>query len=582
MRKLFIVLLMGALAGANACKGTKKAASEPSSEQPGQNPKAAKDDLRYEHAFFNAEKDKITGNYEAAANSYAQCIKLDNTKPTPYYQLASIYLAMGKTGPAMELSQRAYELDPGNFWFGVLYADLLSKNQKHETAARLYEKLVKKNPHNPDLYIEWANALIMASKTNDAMKVYDQLEKQIGVTEEISLQKQKIHLAQGNVDKAIGETKKLSDAFPREPRYLGMLSELYFQKGMDEKAGEVLNKIFEIDPGNPHAHLSLSDFHNKKGNHAKAFQHLESAFTSPELDIDTKMRVLLSYYVITERKPDLKNEAYALTNTLIKVHPGDAKPYAMMGDFLLRDQKIKEARDSFRKALELDREKFVIWNQLLLLESELGDFDGMDKGSSEALELFPGQPSLYLFSGIANYQKGNMDKAIEMLEAGLVLVADNKPLKHQFYSSLGDAYHKSGDNINSDRSYEKALEIEPDNMFVLNNYSYYLSLRNEKLERAASMSKRANELLPNNSSFLDTYAWILFKQGNYSEAKIWIEKALASGGSGSAVVLEHYGDILFKLGDTSGAIENWKKALAAGSSSGLLEQKIKEKKLIEK
>jgi tetratricopeptide (TPR) repeat protein len=582
MKNLFILLLTGALAGLSACKGTQKAVSDASSEQTNETTKQAKEDLRFEHAFFTAEKEKITGNYEAAGSAYAQCIKLDSSKPTPFYQLAIIYISLGKNAQALELSQRAYELDPNNFWFGYLYADLLSKNQKHEAAAKMYERLVKKNPGNPDLFIEWANAYIMAGKTSDAMKVYDQMEKTLGVTEDISLQKQKIHLAQGNIDKAIGETKKLSEAYPREPRYLGMLAELYQQKGMDEKASEVLGKIFEIDPGNPHAHLSLSDYHNKKGNYVKAFQHLETAFSSPELDIDTKMRVLLSYYVITERKPDLKEDAYKLTNTLIKVHPTEAKPYAMMGDFLVRDQKFSEARDNFRKAVELDKDKFVIWNQLLLLESELNDYEGMDKGSAEALEFFPGQPSLYLFAGIANYHKGNLEKAIEMLEAGVVLVADNKPLKGQFYSSLGDAYNKTGEHSNSDKSYEKALEQEPDNMFVLNNYSYYLSLRNEKLEKAASMSKRANELLPNNASFLDTYAWILFKQGKYQEAKNWMEKALSNGGSGSPVVLEHYGDILFKLGDTAGALEHWKKAVNAGGTSQVLEQKIKEKKLTEK
>lgn len=41
----------------------------------------------------------------------------------------------------------------------------------------------------------------------------------------------------------------------------------------------------------------------------------------------------------------------------------------------------------------------------------------------------------------------------------------------------------------SDSSYEAALEIDPNNATVLNNYAYYLSERDDKLEKAERMSK---------------------------------------------------------------------------------------------
>ncbi len=79
----------------------------------------------------------------------------------------------------------------------------------------------------------------------------------------------------------------------------------------------------------------------------------------------------------------------------------------------------------------------------------------------------------------------------------------------------------------SDKAYDKALAMEPDNAGTLNNYAYYLSVRNEQLEKAERMSKRSLELAPGAATYMDTYAWILFREEKYAEARIWIEKALA-------------------------------------------------------
>ena len=154
-------------------------------------------------------------------------------------------------------------------------------------------------------------------------------------------------------------------------------------------------------------------------------------------------------------------------------------------------------------------------------------------------------------------------------------------LLSQCFSSLGDCYHSLGDNAKSDESYEKALRYSPDNAFTLNNYAYYLSVRNTSLDKAAEMSKHSNELQPGMASFEDTYAWILFKQKKYAEARAWIEKALVHDKDHSAVQAEHYGDIMFYLGDTDAAVQNWKKAKEYGGDSPVLERKINERKYIE-
>jgi Tfp pilus assembly protein PilF len=161
------------------------------------------------------------------------------------------------------------------------------------------------------------------------------------------------------------------------------------------------------------------------------------------------------------------------------------------------------------------------------------------------------------------------------------MAGDNLELKAQLYANMGDVYNELNNFEESDRHFEKALNINPRNAYVLNNYSYYLSLRGENLKRAQELSFLANEIEPNNSSFLDTYAWVLYKSEKYKDAKEWQMKAIEASENPSATLMEHLGDILFMLGDEKNALEKWKKALELSDSNEKLVNKIADKTLYE-
>jgi tetratricopeptide (TPR) repeat protein len=229
----------------------------------------------------------------------------------------------------------------------------------------------------------------------------------------------------------------------------------------------------------------------------------------------------------------------------------------------------------------LDKSKYEIYNQILIIDSQLNKADDMLKHSNTAIELFPNQPLPYLLNGMATVQNKDYTKAIEVYSKGVEYVVQNKTLKGQFYANLGDAYYQQKMFQQSDSCYDKALLLNPNDSYVLNNYSYYLSLRKEKLDQAEKMSKKSLDLEPNNSNFFDTYAWILYGQKKYDEAKLWMEKALEKDGYKNSVLIEHYGDILYRLNDKEKAFEFWEKAKKTGKTSDVLEKKISQKTLIE-
>jgi tetratricopeptide (TPR) repeat protein len=243
----------------------------------------------------------------------------------------------------------------------------------------------------------------------------------------------------------------------------------------------------------------------------------------------------------------------------------------------------RDARDAYVVSLKYGKDNYKIWERIILFDFDLKDFEAMLKHSEQAVELFPNQALMWFYNGSAKIIKQNYEDAIISLEQARMFSSSNTDLQIEIYARLGDAYNATKEYAKSDKAYDKVLEFNPDNLDVLNNYSYYLALRKEKLELAKKMSTRLLALTPNSGiseSYVDTYSWVLFSAGEYENAKIQLEKIILK--TQNATILEHYGDVLFKLGQIDSAIEQWKKAKQNGGEvSNFLDRKINEKKLIE-
>ncbi len=377
-----------------------------------------------------------------------------------------------------------------------------------------------------------------------------------------------------------GDLEARIAAEPTQIRYYLLLAEIYNSNGKNDDALKVLERAKKVDPNNGLVHLAMADIYRDKKNNDASFNELGLAFAIPDLDIDQKLRIVTGYFPKFP-EPNAKASAMELSKIIVTTHPTDARANALYGDMLFQNGKFKEAQSAYQKSLGIDNQQYDVREQLVRLELSNNDIDNVIKDGEDALTFFPNQATMNYFVGVAWTQKKQFTKAIGYLKNATSFEFEDKQMLSLSYSALGDAYHELKNNKSSDEAYEKSLANNPDNVFTLNNYAYYLSVRNEQLDKAAAYAKHANDLQPKNASFEDTYAWILFKQKKYAEAKQWIEKSLADSKDKSATQTEHYGDILFYTGSVDAAVSNWKKAKEYGSTSPNLDRKINEKKYIE-
>lgn len=533
--------------------------------------------------FIEANKEKITGNFRNAKALFAECIRRDPTNHAALYELASLMAMDKEYNDAIVLGEEALKLDPDNEWYYLLLSELYEATKQYKKGYRVLERLVEKFPGNTAYYFELATAYLYAGEYKKAINVYDKIESIIGITEDLSVQKHSIYLYLNDERRAIAEVAKLIEAFPQETEYLLLLADVYSRTDKEDKALEIYEKVLELEPDNTLVHLSLADYYRNMNKLEKSFSHLEKAFSNPSMHVETKVNILVNFYQLTEYSlnKDYKEQAFKLLDILIDVHPEEAIAYSIYGDYLNREEAYEESREMFYKVLELGENKYLIWEQLLRVEFFLENYETLDSLCDVAMELFPEQPMVYLFSGYANFTLENYEKAAQVFKDGLIYTLFDENLREEFYIYLGESYNKLKNFAESDAAFESALKINPKNAYVLNNYSYYLALREERLEEAKKMSLKSNILKPKTASFLDTYGWIMYKMEDFEEALKWLEKALENNGSERAVIVEHYGDVLYQLDKKEKALKQWKKAQSIGEGSEFLDEKIKQQTLIE-
>lgn len=531
--------------------------------------------------FLEANKEKLIGNFGKAEKLFKKVVEKDPGNDAAYFELAKIQAQAKRFEEALINAEKAIKLDKSNRYYYFLKSEIYTSQERVDESVKVLERALKAFPNDPELHYELASQYIYLKEWKRAEEKYQMALERFGPNPDISLQIIKIYLAQDNFKQAEEGTQKLIEKSPKETIYWELLGDIYLAHNKMELAKKTYQHVLEIDPFNGYIHFILGDIYLREGQEEKAFQSVKNGFLSPNASIDDKMKILVNYYEVTQQNKIYLPKAYELCRLITTVHKNDAKGYAIYGDFLLRDAKLKEARAQYREAVTLAPDKFLIWNEIIVLDAQLNDGPQLLKDTEKAVELFPNMPDFFLYRGIALVQNKNWEEAADVFEAGKGIVIDNEPLKAQFHSNLGDVYNELKEYKKSDKEYNACLEIDPNNAYVLNNFSYYLSLRKEKLDLAERMSKKAIELEPNQASFLDTYGWILYQRGKYEESKKYLDQALDFGGISSGTILEHYGDVLYKMNDPEGALLYWKKAATTNEGSQFLKQKIEEGKLYE-
>lgn len=536
-------------------------------------------DSTAQELYLKAIQNLQSGEYYTAQNQLEEALGIDSTHQDATLGLMRIYYAQKNFKSAEELGKRLVKMHPDDENNWIALADIYKSEENYDGLLSVFDRLIKFKPDSSSYYYDKALTLSLKGDSKESLALYNDLEKKFGLEDRLFLARRDLYMGMNDSKKAIAEAKAYLTFKPNESRPYLLLANTYLDIKKPKDALSILNKAESKFPNDPYVALTKADTYKSMNKSDQVSKELKKAFAMESLPVDAKIRTI--YHVLQgTNKKDALSLAKELSSNLAENNPKLANTQAVYGDILYQSGEIEKAHSYFLKAVSLNKQLDFVWEQLLQVEIELGKYKDAQKHGLDAINLFPKNPGILLFTGYAYMLDKQNEEARVFLEESLNEAnPENKPLIVQIYSSLGDTYHALKMHAESNVAYEEALALDSNNTYVLNNFAYYLALRKEELNKAAAMSKKSNELKPDNASFQDTYAWVLFQQENYAEALKWIDKAISITKNPTSTLMEHKGDILYKLGKKEEAIKLWEKAGEAADSkeNEKLQKKIKEK-----
>ncbi len=540
--------------------------------------KAAEDTIKAKYYFHEALRNKFMQNYAVSYALLKKCIALEKSNSDYYYELSIVSYNIGKKEEAINSASKAYYGDTTNKYYSLQYAQVLTLAGKNLEAVWIYQKIVDSHKASIEDYINLAFLYQKIGDLINALKSLNRAEALYGVQDVISGSKIDILTKQKNYSDAILEAQRLVGSDSTNIRYRLILYDTYLAAGDIQLAEQELKSSYQLDSSNALVLLNLSNFYLVTGNMDRFFGYLNQLIVSNGAleDIYQLVAKLLT-------NPPIASQNLASLDLVIKQLNEKFGTQPLISD--LRSQ-INILRGNFGRALKnLDlvvRSNYsneTIWERYLSLELQLHRYDSIAVVTDSLLNVFPKNPFIPFIKGISLWQQGKTSASIDVLKKYEGRLVNRPSLMPDYLSTMGDIYHELGKSKLAYKMYDKVLAIKPNQLSVLNNYSYFLSVEGKRLDDALKMSRITINQDPNNATFLDTYGWILFKLKRYNEAESFIRQAIVNGSDGNAEVLEHYGDVLFKLGKINDALTYWKMSLSIEPNRSGLKEKIARKSI---
>jgi Flp pilus assembly protein TadD len=146
-----------------------------------------------------------------------------------------------------------------------------------------------------------------------------------------------------------------------------------------------------------------------------------------------------------------------------------------------------------------------------------------------------------------------------------------------FYAR-GIALERSKQWPRAEGDFLKALELQPEQPYVLNYLGYSWIDQGVNLDRGMEMIRKAVEQRPNDGYIVDSLGWAHYRLGNYDKATEHLERAVELRPH-DPTINDHLGDAYWKVGRVNEARFQWKRAQGLKPDAELaaqIEKKLKE------
>ena len=245
------------------------------------------------------------------------------------------------------------------------------------------------------------------------------------------------------------------------------------------------------------------------------------------LDLDPKLDIAALALGDLHRQADHLDQAIAAYNQVPDSSIFRRPSQLSIAESYRRQEKFAEAESLLRKLMDGDKADISAAQQL-------GQLLRSNKKFEEAAKVY----------GVAIDRLGTLE-----------------PEDWQLFYYRGISYERAKQWPPAEKDFQKALELSPDEPYVLNYLAYTWVERRENLDQALKMLEKAVSQRPEEGFIIDSLGWAHYMLGRYPEAVGELERAVALAPT-DPVLNDHLGDAYWKVGRQQEARFQWSRALS--------------------
>lgn len=534
-----------------------------------------------ENMIMSAVSKFDNGDFDGAIRMLKVVVEQDPESDAACYYLALSYFAKQDADLAEAYLRKAHELDPENFWYRHRLAVLYTATKRPELAIGIYEGLLKDFPKKSDLYFEVVDLYSAREEFEKALKTLDEIETVFGKTESTAVYRFNLLRRMDRADEAFKSLEEYNKDYS-SPYVLTALADWQISMYNDSTALRYYDEALDIAPDYAPALLGKAETLRMTRKYGEYFSVLEKFVADPYTPVQGKSDYLTAVIQRTDPKfmRSFMPQMDVIMEKTLQVHPSDSTMMGLAAIWYYSTERMDDAQRWFATNSETYPESISARASLVEFLMYAQKWEDLSVEGRKAFEDFPQESAFLEMASVGDFNLERYDDVMDICDRVLQVAPRDSSKTLRAWSTKGDIYMKLGESSKAYKAYDKALKINPDYVYVLNNYAYYLSIEGKNLKKAYQMSKRTVEAEPDNATYLDTFGWILFLQGKALEAKPFFKKAMLYGGKESAVIMDHYAEVLYALKEYDLAFVYWNMAKNKNTDGEIpdLDEKIAERK----
>ena len=535
---------------------------------------------KQENMLLTAVEKYVAKDHEGALAILKEIIADDPENDAAWYYIAQCSVEGNDLETAEQALRMAAGLDPDNFWYRYRLARLYAITSRPELTVGMYEELLEDFPKKSDLYFDLVEIYSAQREFEKALDTLEEIETVFGMTESIAVYRFNLLRMLERQEDAY---KSLEDYNSRysSPYVLSTLADYEMSMYNDSTALAYYDEALELAPDYAPALLGKAETLRMTRKYDEYFSVLDSYVMNQDTPAAAKSDYLMAVVQRTDPKfiNSFRKQIDSVMNKALTLHPKDSMIRQTAAVYYYSTDRKDVAKEHFKANLQAWPESFSASANYVEFLMYAEDWKELSAAGREAFARFPQETAFLEMASVGDYNMKEYGKVLDICTKVLEIAPSDSSKALRAWSTMGDIHHQLGDSKKAYKAYEKALKINPDYVYVLNNYAYYLSLEGKKLKKAYAMSKKTIEAEPDNATYLDTFGWILYLQGKPLEAKPFFKHAMLYGGKDSVVIMDHYAEVLYALKEYDLAMVYWNLALKKNAGDiPDLEEKVKERR----